>query len=187
MERLAAAVEAWQADPGIPGQLTSRLIDLPGKAAIAERDLKDYEAELLVIKLLRAELRLRAAEGALTPCEQREPATPREPFVAGPHGRQLKPPVMRGLERHRWHRSPGRGEWSWAGFWSECGLSEEPTAGVYARRARRLPSQPRGNAPRRRAVRRRGRRDAAGRSRRRARTRQPGLPRTRRSPGQDGA
>ena len=60
----AAAVEAWQADPGMPGQLTSRQIDLPGKAAIAERDLKDYEAELLVIKLLRAELRLRAAEGA---------------------------------------------------------------------------------------------------------------------------
>jgi hypothetical protein len=63
MERLAAAVEAWQADPGIPGQLTSRQIDLPGKAAIAERDLEDYEAELLVIKLLRAELKAPGRRG----------------------------------------------------------------------------------------------------------------------------
>src|ERR1700744_1118683 len=62
LEQYAAAVEAWQANPGIPGQLTDRQIDLLGKAAIAERNLRDYEHKLYLIKLLQAELRLRARE-----------------------------------------------------------------------------------------------------------------------------
>jgi hypothetical protein len=78
MERLAAAVEAWQADPGIPGQLTSRQIDLLGKAAIAERDLAEYERKLTVIRLLRTELRLQARERA-DPMRQRETAEPHAP------------------------------------------------------------------------------------------------------------
>jgi len=62
MERVIAAVEAWQADPGVPGQLTATQLERLGRAAIAERDLAEYETKLTVIRLLRAELSLRAAD-----------------------------------------------------------------------------------------------------------------------------
>jgi hypothetical protein len=60
LERYAAAVEAWQADPGIPGQLTSRQLDLLCKASVAQRDLEEFEARLSAIAELRAELRRQA-------------------------------------------------------------------------------------------------------------------------------
>jgi hypothetical protein len=41
LEAYAAAVQAWQADPGIPGQLTRRQIELLGRASIAQRELEE--------------------------------------------------------------------------------------------------------------------------------------------------
>lgn len=61
LERYAAAVAAWQANPGIPGQLTDRQIHLLGRASRAQRDVEEYEARLAAIARLRAELRRQAA------------------------------------------------------------------------------------------------------------------------------
>jgi hypothetical protein len=62
LEAYAAAVAAWQADPGISGQLTSRQIELLGRAAIAERELREFEERIEAIRQLRADLRLLAAD-----------------------------------------------------------------------------------------------------------------------------
>lgn len=60
LEAYAAAVTAWQADPGIPGQLTSRQIELLGRAAIAQRELEEYEERMEAIRQLAITLKLRA-------------------------------------------------------------------------------------------------------------------------------
>ena len=59
LEAYAEAVAAWQADPGIPGQLTSRQIDLLGRAARAQRDLEAYDEHMEAIRQLAAMLKVR--------------------------------------------------------------------------------------------------------------------------------
>ena len=54
--RYLEVYEAWQADRGIPGQLTKTQFDLLVRASDAQRALEQFERDVTLIRLMRAEV-----------------------------------------------------------------------------------------------------------------------------------